>query len=770
MNDDYSIEYANFIEKLSEDSFNRLVVEFEKEYWGTNDVSLTNGPYDGGNDVVVVINKKQLKNTIQITVQKEYNNKLQKDLDKAIVNSSRFGYGTVLDFFISVKISPKKKDELKRNALRDKGISLNIYDANYFAGEADNYPSIRETLAKIHKQMFPNIDVTIDNGTKVLYDTLSLSKKVNSLKTNFVQSLILSFLYKNPSSTVRHMYDSLKSVFYNNLKLDWFGNVVGKLKIQNLVSDIGDFSPKQYVLTEHYMKEISGIVLKSQIAEQQLCEEITKVLSSYDIRENIDEITEKLYDLYDENYKLDETEFLKTERDNKLKASYQSLIRFLESKGIDHTESSNVADKLLDICSNNNFINKVSVSKMFLTLFKSQKLEAYLCDNPRDVFFDTQVLLRIICTRSDIEEFGNASYNDINALFKSINQSSVPVNMFTTDGYVSETAGHIIEAIRLERFLDLPYIKSMGRSKNVIFNLFLEFRNNDSNLKFSDFIKEYFEIDINSIRYNDSNSLMAKLCRTLKNRFELLGITVLSVPKFPNYEKYKKEYEMIYSYISEEDKVYKSPTALYNDFKTILLLSKDYEPKVDCDFKEPFLITWDQSFYRIRKEMNARFPELGEWYIYTPLKFVNTLSVLNFKIDAKAINYNIVSIAEDRFNLSNNNISFMDLLNSFYPRKDISEWTLAGRLSKMRQELIDEQADDTLNDATLPIDELLMNVYQYYNNPRNSRSYNDLVNLFTNNDYADDIVSIISEYIDVKFDISIIRKFDALIDRIVIVS
>ena len=63
-----------------------------------------------------------------------------------------------------------------------------------------------------------------------------------------------------------------------------------------------------------------------------------------------------------------------------------------------------------------------------------------------------------------------------------------------------------------------------------------------------------------------------------------------------------------------------------------------------------------------------------------------------------------------------------------------------------------------------------MNVYQYYNNPRNSRSYNDLVNLFTNNDYADDIVSIISEYIEGKFDISIISKFDALIDRIVIVS
>lgn len=483
--------------------------------------------------------------------------------------------------------------------------------------------------------------------------------------------------------------------------------------------------------------------------------------------ENIDDIAQRLYAMYDENYKLDETEFLMKDkdRDKTLKSSYLSLIRHLEELGIDHAKSSEVASKLLDICSNNNFINKVSVSKMFLALFKSQKLEAYLSGNPRDVYFDTQVLLRIICSKSNIEEFENDSYNDINTLFKSINQSAARINMFTTDGYVSETAGHIIEAIKLERFLDLPYIRSLGRSKNVIFNLFLEFRKKEPKLSFSEFIKKSFDIDITNLGYDDSNGIMARLCRTLKNRFEVLGIKVLSVPKFDNYEKYKKEYEMIYSYISAEEHIYKSPTALYNDLKTILLLSKDFEPSIDCDFKEPFLITWDQSFYKIRKEMNTRFSELGEWYIYTPLKFANTLSVLNFKIDAKAINYNIVSIAEDRFNLSNENISFMDLLNSFYPNKDISGWTLAGRLSKMRQELIDEQPDDTLNDSTLPIDQFLMNVYQYYISPNGGRAYNDIVALFSNNDFADDIVSIISENMDVKFSMDIISKFDALFKK-----
>lgn len=99
MGNDYIVEYANFIETLSERSFNRLVVEFEKEYWDSTDVRLNNGPYDGGNDLVVVINKEEMKNTVQITTQKEYSAKLKKDIDKALYNVNQFGYRPVLVFF-----------------------------------------------------------------------------------------------------------------------------------------------------------------------------------------------------------------------------------------------------------------------------------------------------------------------------------------------------------------------------------------------------------------------------------------------------------------------------------------------------------------------------------------------------------------------------------------------------------------------------------------------------------------------------------------------
>lgn len=761
---EYIEEYANFIETLSEDSFNRLVVEFEKEYWETNDVSLINGPYDGGNDVRVVIDKQDLKNTIQITVQKNYEKKMNDDLDKALTNHINYGYNAVLDFFVSKKISHSKKNNLKKQSLREKGITLNIYDANFFATEANNYSSIKSTLSSLHKQIYPPINDSLDSNTKILYDTLSLSKKVTSLKTNFVQSIVLSFLYQNPSSTVKQIYSTIKETLYKGLSQDWLGNVVGKLKQQGMLIDVGDFFPKQYQLTMDCQEEVQKISSMSNMAEQQLLNDVENILSTYGINGYKDKIADKLYDLYDENYKIDETEFLRNERNRSLNNVFQSLIKYLVQIGIDQEQSHKVANELLDICSNNNFIKKVSVSKMFLTLFKSQKLEAYLSKSPRDIYFDTQVLLRIICSQSEIEKFEDESYNDINSLFRSIEQSSVPINMFTTFDYVNETAGHIVEAIRLERFLDMPYIKSMGRSKNVIFNLFLEFRKKDSTLTFSHFINGWFDVDITQMSYNDTRSMMGRLCRTLKSRFEMLHINVVSIPKFENYEKYKKEYETIYSYLEREFKIYKTSTALHNDLNTILLLSKDYECDVE-DFKEPFLITWDRSFFEIRKRMNDRFHELGQWYIYSPSKFANTLSVLNFKIDAKAINYNIVALAENRFNYSNDSVSFMDLLNSFYPNKDLNNWTLAGRLAEMRQNLIDEQSDDNIGESTLPIDEFLMNVYQYYNNPKNGRTYKDLVSLFINNEFVDDIVTIITEYMDVKFDQSVIMKFDLLINK-----
>ena len=54
-------EYRNFISSLSEDNFNDLVLSYIKEYYNTKDAYISNGPYDGGNDLIIAVDGKEIK-------------------------------------------------------------------------------------------------------------------------------------------------------------------------------------------------------------------------------------------------------------------------------------------------------------------------------------------------------------------------------------------------------------------------------------------------------------------------------------------------------------------------------------------------------------------------------------------------------------------------------------------------------------------------------------------------------------------------------------
>jgi hypothetical protein len=71
MKTDFTEEYKNWIERLSEENFNELVLTFAKEYFKTNEVHISNGPYDGGLDLIIAENGVENKRNIQITVQKK---------------------------------------------------------------------------------------------------------------------------------------------------------------------------------------------------------------------------------------------------------------------------------------------------------------------------------------------------------------------------------------------------------------------------------------------------------------------------------------------------------------------------------------------------------------------------------------------------------------------------------------------------------------------------------------------------------------------------
>lgn len=770
MNTNFKDEYRKWIEKLSKQNFDELILNYTREYYETRNVYISDGPYDGGIDLIYTLNDKQIKKNIQITVQQDnYQAKLEEDLKKSSLNINEYNYLNSLDFYISQPISPEKKKKLIKHADINFQITLRIIDANELAGLAQEFKSIRQTIHKFNKAAFPDEKLSIDTNTKILFDTLSMGRDVTSIKNNFVQSLILTHLYSKPNETVESIYNSLTNVFYNKFERNFFEAEIGKLKLELKIIDIPNTHPKQFKLTDSTYNKIEEIEINSQDHEAELIHSFKGILGRFNLLDETENLVKLIVELYNANYELDENEILNggNKHNNKIQKIFESFIKHLTSKqGIEANDANSIARQLLVVCSKNEFLNKTSISKMFTNLFKSDKLEAYLNNSQRKVYLDTQILLQAICFNYNDIEYNDSLYQNVKFLLEVIENSDIPIRLHTTIGYVEEVAWHILNGIKLERFLDLDFIKDLGPTKNVFFNYYLELRDKSSEKfeSFADFVEEL--LDVNT-QFNNELRFIEEVIQSLVERFDLLEVGVETPPIFENYDAYRRQYEISLTYLKHDQKSYE---ARKHDLYTILHLSEMHFDVEEGYFTEPYLITWDTSFYEVRSSF-SKFKELNHWYVYPPMKFANTISVMNMQIDSKAINYNIISLVEENFNLSNDAISFFDIVNGLFADKDVKKWKLVSKLAKLRKRLLHESNIEDFSKTrnnNLPIDEFLLLLQKYYQNPTNRRKYNDIVNLFQNNQYADKIASLIESNLrnfhsrnEIKQ--SIVESFDEMI-------
>jgi hypothetical protein len=747
MNTNFKEEYKKWIEKLSKQNFDELILNYAKEYYETRTVYISDGPYDGGIDLIYSIEDKEYKRNIQITVQQvNYESKLESDLKKSKENVDEYNYLNTLDFYISQSISPEKKKKLIKDAEIHFQITLKIIDANELSGLAQEYKSIRQTIQKFNKAAFPDENLNIDKNTKILFDTISIGKDITDIKNNFIEAIILTFLYEKKSATVEEIFKGLKETFYKKYNKNFFETEIGKLKSTSKIETILDTNPKVFKLTANTLSTIQQIEQMAQMHENELIANFKSILARYHLENEAANILKFLIDLYNVNYEIDESEILNegNNHNKKIQKIFSNLIAHLQKHhNIDLYLSNEISRQLLVICSKNEFLNKTSVSKMFINLFKSDKLDTYLSRAERKVYLDTQILLQIICCNYDSIEYEDQLYKAIKYFNNTVETSSVPISLQTTIGYVEEVAWHILNGIKLERFLELDFIKDLGPSKNVFFNFYLELKKqNYSEFEtFSEFIEEMLDVNTAS---NSDGSLVEDLIQSLVERLELLGIEVKTPPIFDNYEKYRKEYEISLSYMKHDQKSYE---ARKNDLNTILFLSGMHFDLEEGLFTEPFFITWDISFHEVRKNFK-KFKELNYWYLYPPMKFANTVSVLNMKVDSQAINFNVIALVEDNFNLSNETISFLDIVNGLFNDKDIKKWKIINKLAKLRKRLIEDLNVEDFNKGkskNIPIDEMLLLIQKYYQNPENKRNFKDLTNLFQNNDYADKLTDLIEK-------------------------
>ena len=281
--------------------------------------------------------------------------------------------------------------------------------------------------------------------------------------------------------------------------------------------------------------------------------------------------------------------------------------------------------------------------------------------------------------------------------------------------YVNEVSNHLYEAYNLNRFISLPFLDEFGPSKNIFYNFYLYLTKEEEGYENMDYL--YFLQDL----LNTDDSLPAnyfdfvgKTNNLILDILEYMNINIINICEPDDFLKYKKDYDLILGVHP------KSNNARENDLRCMYHLSdgNNFYNKETQVAEKPYLVTLDTTFLKMRKKIYENYHRTY-WYIYPPIKFANTLSTINLKLDSKKINFDIICMAETNFKASNDELSMLDIISCFFPEGELNGKTLIRQIAKLKTQEKSERAFEEFtirNNNNQPIDVVLNLIHRHYRN------------------------------------------------------
>lgn len=743
-------ELRNLINSLSVDNFRLLVREMNKQKYGTPLVRIVDGPYDGGNDLEIMIGETEIRKNIQVTVQKmNWEDKLKDDIIKAKANVGNYKYLNKLDFYISRNVPKDKRNQLETEAEILHGIDLKIIDATILANDADEFDSIKSVTHRAHGIGSSENSRRISKESKILFDVLTGNRNTVEIRKNLIYSFIYSFLFNHPESNLESIHSYLAEIFQNSLEEEYLFKEINLLKSKGYI--VSTNSKDLFSLSKDKENEIQKLQEKINIQEHLLIKEIESFITSHSIDCEVQDLIEKIHKIYVENYQIDIEEVQNTSSSfsSSLKRSFSDLQKFLTDHGVESSISNVVAKEILNKCSQKEYLNKIATTSLFTNLYNSNKLEEYINSKVQTVFLDTQILIRLLCVyyKEDFPYEDNA-LRAVQSLYHTVENNIESVRLVTSMDYIEEVAGHFQEALKLQRFMNLPFIEDFGVSKNVFYNVYnsyLKAEIIDEETELIELIGDILGEDFDAF---DEQHFISQARDRLYDLFEVAGVEIINQPYYEDYTKIKRDYEISLAFAGKD----RSYSAREHDLRTILYLSKEDNHRMEDtgEINEPFLLTWDSAFYDFRKSLLNKYKQFNYWYIYSPLKFIDRLSVMNFKIEPNAITHNVVALAETNFNYSTKTKSFFDVISTFFNEEDVSRLSILKKLADLKKETQDldgkpSEEESIFDLREVPVTTVLIKIKDHYSSFDEKKSFNDVVNVFENESFEEEIVRLIRE-------------------------
>lgn len=739
---EFAENYQKAIQLLTEEQFCEFVLLYNKVHYKAIEGNITDGPYDGGIDLVLRLNRRILNLNIQVTVQnKGLDKKVSDDIKKASENVLTHNYLGTLYFFTNQPVSNERQNKWMDEA-RDEEIELIIYDSKALADITASMNELRNFLSKTIAVAFPQEENKLDYTTRVLYDAISQQKGVNAVKESIIKTLIQKVIFDFGYSSVHEIAVRMEAFFPKAFAEMYYQMLVGKMKKVGLLVTVDEGKPKLYDLSESQRVFFESLQIKEQASRTELMKGFESVCSEFGVKLSFDIVYDFVQKMYDDVYNVDLVQFSKERYSGKnLKDIHWTFIDYLKgqcnSSDIDFVQ---LARQLLAVFELNDSLCKKSASNLLIGLFKSNHLDDYLASTKRGLLLDTPVLIQYICCLfKDLPDYDYPPYQYVRSLkiatddILRTEKYRIQVSMYTLDGYMNEVITHLCDAIQVGRFLSRPEIRILGKSRNSFYNFYEEVCRREDVGGLDDYIEDILGItDLSERRGIMEEQIRNALEESLKTlKFQVFNHTLVE-----NWTELKKKYDIALVGTSGESK---TARARINDLNAILFQSLSSTEESSY----PYVVTWDNSFVPAREALKKDVDGMESWFLYSPQQLASTFSLLDFKVNPEFITTNILSVVEDTIAENTDVKTLLDTVSEYLDGTGDSQMRVASRIAAIKKSLYNPNVDGSGAGNEIPVDSLLCLVL---NQARTSKEkFGVFESLMTSYDDLSGLVQILNE-------------------------
>lgn len=591
-------------------------------------------------------------------------------------------YSDSVEFYYPTTISPHDMKKIIEMA-EPLGINLIVYD----------YPKLceLEEFSTVFKQSFELETVT--PAYRVLYDMLLEGSNVSEIKNSILYSMLIFAIYEEEKHEIHEgeLEKKLQKKFPHVSMNQALAYLKREKRIKKVENRDGWLS-----LTEKEIINIENNIKKARRIETDFITQFNAILAKYCIdNDKCEGLILKLKQVYEENFKTNIQSTISA-FDDKINIAFNGFKEILKQEMKNDSLLDDLISDIRKLCTENAFLNRISASESFISLYDSPKLSEYLAQKSKQIFLDTPVLVYYICSKlgfiqNEQKDWDNNLYIATKHLLGINKSTDADIKFHTIEHYIKEAAGELRKALRIDAYKKYGILYNVPDTGNTFYNYFQYLKENGYIGSKQSLAALLLQLGFQCVDPED-DSFICKNTYKFKQLLDHNGIKHTNTEASHLYAEALEQYK---GQLWKERKV-RTEYAMRSDVNLVLhLASLSPGDNSEIDY---YICSWDPTFIELGRWVVKKNPEKYHMFSsYNPSKLANKLSYEKFNINAACITESIFAYADENYELSTRVRNLYDNeLSQITNKKD--SLLFIDKLEKLKDKYLYQGEDDFDNE------------------------------------------------------------------------